>query len=240
MNRATFESVPEPSPVSTWWRAMLLSVTLLGAVLVPFALWGDALEHAAPMWLANHQGPLWLAALGILLLIADVLLPIPSSVVAMALCWSLGPWLGGCCVAVGSFLSFATGYGLGRIVPEPRLRRFIGARAWDRLRDRAGRSELWWIVLSRPLPVFAELSALLAGVWRLPLISSLGAAAAASLGLGVLYGGSAWLGARSPSTLLSLLLLSCLPTAFWLLHRWWLWRVAAGAHSTEVHTERLS
>lgn len=224
----------------SWLRVSLLGVLLLSAVLVPFVIWGDTLETAAPSWLAANQAPLWIAGLGIALLIADVLLPIPSSVVAMALCWSLGPWVGGLCVALGSFLSFATGYGLGRVVPEAKLRAWIGATTWDLVRHRAGRTELWWIVLSRPLPVFAELSAVMAGVWRLSLLRTLSAAAAASVALGALYGSSAWLGTQSPSTVLTLFILSCLPTTFWLLHRWWQQRVVARTQATEVHTERLS
>ena len=54
------------------------------------------------------------AALGIGLLIADVLLPVPSTLVAMALCWRLGPWWGGASVAAGFSLSFVVGYALGR------------------------------------------------------------------------------------------------------------------------------
>ena len=209
---------------STWTRVALLVLGLLACVLVPFALWGDALERAAPLWLHSGNSVTWLALLGISLLLADVVLPIPSSLVAVALCWTLGPVLGGISVAVGGFLSFVAGYWIGRIVPEARLRQWLGAALWDRMRMRAQAADCWWIALSRPLPVLAELSAVLAGVWRLPPWRTALQAGAASLVLGALYGGSAWLGAQAPSVLSSLAILLLLPASFWCLHRWLLQR----------------
>lgn len=218
-----------PNRSATWAgsaRLLVLILALLALVLVPFAIWGEALEQSAPQWLQSRHGLVWLALLGITLLIADVLLPIPASVVSVALCWSLGPLIGGSAVAIGTFLSFATGYGLGRVLPEARLRRWIGVELWDRLRHRAGQADAWWIILCRPLPVLAELSAILAGVWRLPMTRTLSQAALASMVVGALYGISAWLGTQAPSMGLSLLALLCLPVGFWLVHRFWLQRLS--------------
>lgn len=211
------------------WRLLAMLVALMACVLVPFALWGDALELAAPLWLRSHDGLAWFAVVGVALLVVDVLLPIPSSVVAVALCWALGPVAGGAAVALGGCLSFATGYGLGRVLPEPRLRRWIGPALWDRVRDRARARADWWIVLARPLPVLAELSAVLAGVWRLPLWRALAHAALASIALGALYGASAWLGARAPGAAATFAVLLALPTASWWLHRIALRRLSSPA-----------
>jgi uncharacterized membrane protein YdjX (TVP38/TMEM64 family) len=136
-----------------WLRLGAFAAVLLACVLVPFALWGDALDRAAPQWLDAQDARLWIAAFGIALLVADVLLPVPSSVVAMGLCWSLGPVWGGLSVVIGGLLAFATGYGIGRLVPEARLRRWVGPLLWDRAREQARERALWWIVFARPLPV---------------------------------------------------------------------------------------
>ena len=236
MNPAHSEMPAPPTMLVSGGRLVLLSLILLACVLVPFALWGDALERAAPIWLASHPSMLWLGLVGVGLLLADVVLPIPSSVVAVALCWLLGPIVGGICVALGAFLAFVAGYGIGRIVPEARLRHWIGAQLWDQLRARARHANAWWIVLSRPLPVLAELSAVLAGVWRLPPGRTFAQAAAASLVLGALYGGSAWLGSKAPSALLSACVLLLLPATFWVLHRWWIRAIKAGSQKS-VNTQ---
>lgn len=219
------------STTASAWRLFAMAVALTACVLVPFALWGDDLERAAPLWLQSRDGLAGFAIVGVALLVVDVLLPIPSSVVAVALCWALGPVAGGAAVALGGFLSFATGYGLGRVLPEPTLRRWIGADLWDRVRDRARARAEWWIVLARPLPVLAEVSAVLAGVWRLPLWRALAHAALASLALGALYGGCAWLGARAPGAAATFAVLLALPAASWWLHRVALRRVSSPASS---------
>jgi uncharacterized membrane protein YdjX (TVP38/TMEM64 family) len=207
-----------------WLRMAILTFALLGCILLPFALWGERFDQQAPLWLQAQHAPtglalLGLAVLGIALLVVDVVLPVPSSVVAVALCWALGPWLGGLSVASGVFLAFVGGYGLGRLLPESRLRGWIGPRLWDSTRTQAREHALWWIVLARPLPVLAELSAVLAGVWRVPPARAFAHAAAASIAVGALYGGSAWIGAQAPSTALLVLAVGALPTALWALHR---------------------
>jgi uncharacterized membrane protein YdjX (TVP38/TMEM64 family) len=202
-----------------WARMTAVFVALLVCVLLPFALWGEALERAAPLWLRAQDARAWLAAFGIALLVADVVLPVPSSIVAVMLCVALGPLWGGVCVAAGVWLAFVFGYGLGRLLPEARLRRWVGPALWDRLRHRASDRALWWIAIARPLPVLAEISALLAGVWRLPAPGVFAQAALASAALGALYGGSVRLGQQAPDALLAVAIMLALPAMLWFGHR---------------------
>lgn len=213
------DAAPQGGQVIPWLRMGAVLLVLMLCILVPFALWGDALDRAAPAWLEAPDSLVWLAALGIALLMADVVLPIPSSVVGMALCWALGPFWGGVSMALGLTLSFTLGYALGRLVPEQHLRRWVGAPLWDRVRQRAHQQTLWWIVASRPLPLLAEMSALLAGVWRVSAGPALLIAALSSCVVAALYGTSAWLGHNAPSLGLTLLAMLTLPVLTWGIHR---------------------
>ena len=238
MNRASSE---RRQRVFAGLRFGLFGIALLSVVLVPFALWGERLDAAAPQWLDGRDAQVALAAIGILLLIVDVVLPIPSSVVAMGLCLSLGPVWGAGAVALGCLLAFAVGYGLGRLLPEARLRAWIGPALWDRAREHARGHALWWIVAARPLPVLAEISALMAGVFRVPLLPAFGAATAASIAVGALYGVSAWLGQREPGLFGLLVTMLALPTLLWCAHRVVLRRVlrAPGA-AASTSPERVA
>lgn len=202
-----------------WLRAASLVGALLLLVLLPFALFGEAMDRAAPQWLQAGDGRWWLAVVGIGLLAADVLLPIPSSLVNVALCLGLGPIWGGIAVALGCLLAFTVGYGIGWLVPEARLRAWIGPELWDRSQSGARRHALWWILGARPLPVLAEISALLAGVMRLDPLRAFACATLASVIVGLLYGASAWLGAGEPHLGLTLLALLTLPAVLWIVHR---------------------
>jgi uncharacterized membrane protein YdjX (TVP38/TMEM64 family) len=212
-------ALTQPSRASQWLRlgGVLLLLTL--CILVPFALWGDALDRAAPAWLGQPDNLLLLATLGIALLIADVLLPIPSSVVGMALCWTLGPLWGGATFALGLTLSFAFGYALGRLAPDGRIRQWVGPPLWDAVSRKARHQALWWIVAARPLPLLAEMSALLAGVWRVPPLRALSMAALSSSVVAALYAASAWLGMNAPGLGITLLATLALPASTWVLHR---------------------
>lgn len=201
------------------WRLGVVLCALVLVLSLPFVFWGAHFDRAAPGWLEAMTSDAAFAAFGIALLVVDVLLPIPSSLVAMALCWRLGPLWGGACVAIGLSLAFVVGYGLGRLMPEARLRRWIGPALWDRTRDRADRRALWWISLMRPLPLLAETSSVLAGTWRLPFASAFGCAAAASTATAALYAASASLGRGTPGLLAALLSTLALPGVLWLLHR---------------------
>jgi uncharacterized membrane protein YdjX (TVP38/TMEM64 family) len=111
-------------------------------------------------------GPWGAGVLGVGLLLADVVLPVPSSGVMVV----HGAVYG---LVVGSILSLAGGTGatvaaffLGRR-SRSTLERLAGpeqrARA-SRLLDRYG---VWAILLSRPVPVLAETVAIMAGTGRL-------------------------------------------------------------------------
>ncbi|MFZ6657655.1 VTT domain-containing protein [Undibacterium sp. TJN19] len=202
-----------------WSRLGTLSLLVLLAILIPFGLWGDALDKLTPQMLANTNGKIWIALLGIALLIADVLLPIPSSLVGMAVCWSLGPFWGGISLATGLALAFAFGYLLGRMMPEARLRQWVGAALWDSVRNNAQQQALWWIVIARPLPVLAEMSAILAGVWRVRPLPAFSMALLSSIIVAALYAGSVWLGGEEPGIGTIILCTMLVPTFAWVTHR---------------------
>lgn len=143
------------SPSRGPWR--IAGVVVVSAVLlsVPFALVG---ELPGERWLsaADARAPLF-AALGALLLAADVLLPVPSSAVGLMLGARLGLVLGFACCLLGLIVGHTVGYGLGRLAP----------RRWAPSAPSA--PSMLGIFLSRPVPMLAEALAVSAGATRMPL-----------------------------------------------------------------------
>jgi 3-dehydroquinate synthase len=151
-------------------------------------------------------------------LAADILLPVPSSLVATLGGATIGILPGTVCAWLGMTIGAAVGWALGRvggravaaIDPADRLR-------LDRERHRLGP---FVVVLSRPLPLVAEAVALLAGGTRMPAGEFLRAAASGNLAVAFawsLAGGAGVRGDAFPAVLVAALVIPV--AAAWLIAR---------------------
>ena len=195
--------------------ALFLGLALL--VLIPFLIWGEGIERlftgrGAVDWLTRYGAWAWLV--GILLLIGDLVLPLPATAIIAALGYLYGLVPGGLIGAAGSFLSGALGYGACRLFGRGAARRILGSRDLERgerlFRDAGG----WLVVLSRWLPVFPEVIACMAGLTRMPAARFFAALACGSLPLGFAFAAVGAVGIERPA--LALLLSALAPPALWL------------------------
>ncbi len=151
-------------------RLLLLVLGLAALVLIPFAIWGADMEAAFTLggttsWMASYGQ--WAWAAGIALLVLDLVLPVPSTVVMSALGYLYGPVWGGLASMAGSFLAGSTGYGLCRAFGVRAARRLLGEEDLARGAALFERSGGWLVVLSRWLPVLQEVVACMAGLTRM-------------------------------------------------------------------------
>lgn len=164
--------------------AFLLAVYFVAEVLrVPFLSGAPDLPHAAYA----------AALLGIGLLTADALLPVPSSLVMTALGALFGLPGGAALSLAGSLFGFVFAFWLGSR-SSPAVRRLLTQEEVGRADRMLQRWGVLAIILTRPLPILAETTAIAAGVSRLPLTRSLPAAAAGLLPVCLAY---AWVGSRA-------------------------------------------
>lgn len=185
-----------------WLRWTLLSALVLALILVPFALWEEPIAALATKLLAPTAGRVALAAIVVLLLASDVVLPIPSSFVSAGAVSLLGAAQGFVTIALGMTLAAWLGYFIGRFGGEPLASRMAGPDELARARRMMERYGNWVVLVCRGVPVLAEASTLLAGAtrvsgWTFALVTALGnvglSAAYALIGLLNLSGASAWL-----------------------------------------------
>jgi 3-dehydroquinate synthase len=176
-------------------RWTLVAATVLAFVLVPFFVWEAELTAWSSAWLASSEGRGLVAIAVALLLVLDVLLPIPSSVVAATGVVALGPVLGAVAVWFGLGGGAALGYALGRSGGRSLVRRLVGARELERAERLATRFGSSVLVVSRGVPVLAEASTLLAGAFRMPLGRFALLVGCSNLGLALAYAALASAGA---------------------------------------------
>ena len=195
--------------VTNW---VLLGAFLAGFILIPYAALGTRIEA----WTAALLGPggARSAALALLvagLLGADIVLPIPSSLVSTAAGYWFGVVAGTLISFVGMMVACVAGYWIGAVSGRAAAARLVGAAGIEEMTRSAERYGLWGVVLSRPAPVLAEASVLLAGIARVPFRRFFVACALANLGISLVYAAAGALSATTGSFFLALAAAVALP-----------------------------
>lgn len=149
---------------------ILLILVILAGIIVPFLIWGAQFDAALSLegareWLEGYGKWAWLA--GIVLLIADIVLPVPSTVVMSALGWMYGWWIGGLICTAGSMLSGSVAYAACRWLGRGAARWIAGESGLRRAEEIFAQRGGWLVALSRWMPVLPEAVACLAGLARM-------------------------------------------------------------------------
>ncbi len=201
-------------------RFIWISLGLAVLLMIPFLLWDETFtrmfsgdEMVAAL---RAQGALgWVV--GILLLIADVFLPIPGTAVMSALGFVYGPVVGGFVSASGSFLAGMLAYGLCRGLGHGIALKLAGQADLEKGERLFARSGVWIVALSRCLPLLPEVVACLAGLARMSLGRFVVALACGALPVGFVFAGIGSLGEERPG--LAIFLSLAIPPVLWIAAR---------------------
>lgn len=195
---------------------LVLSLAAVAVPLVPFVLFGARLDALVAGWLEPRPAPAALAALEVAVLAADLVLPVPSSMVATLGGAELGVAAGTACAFLGLSAGSLAGWWAGRAAGAQALDRLEPSdqRDLQRSLDRLGPL---FVVLTRPLPLVAEAGSLLAGGSGMPLRDFAPAAAAGNLVIAVVWSAAGALGRSAESLPLAVVWSLVVPVALaWL------------------------
>lgn len=201
-------------------RLIVWFLALAALILATWLAWGGAWEErftlaGAVAWLESAGGWAWAAGIG--LLAADLVLPVPGTVVMSALGFLYGTPSGGLVAAVGSMTAGLCGYGVGRLIGEKAARRLLGDLDFEKGRLLFARGGGWMVALSRALPILPEAVSCTAGLVRMPFGRFAASLACGSVPVGFLY---AWIGSAGRDAPGWALLFSLLvPALLWLVAR---------------------
>lgn len=174
-----------------WWLlAVVIAVTLLVMFFAASSSGIALFEDPTP--LLRGARPL-AAVIGVLLLVADVFLPVPSSLVMLAHGTLFGVAGGTALSLIGSVASALTGFAVGR-AGKGAVRRFVTEREHERAGALLERWGVLAIAVTRPVPILAETVAIMAGSSPLTWGQTALAAAAGSIAPAAVY---AWAGAHA-------------------------------------------
>ncbi len=201
-------------------RLWFVIALLAASIILPFLIWGGTFEtllstDSLRAMLVRNQRFAWL--IGIVLLIADLFLPIPSTLVMSALGWLYGPLQGGLLSSLGLLLSAQLAFQLSRRLGRPLAVRIAGEQSLNEAAEWFRKTGGACIAISRCLPVLNEAIACFAGLSCYPprdfwIASLLGAVPA-----GFAFASIGHLGRGDSTTATALSVL--VPVLLWLAYR---------------------
>jgi uncharacterized membrane protein YdjX (TVP38/TMEM64 family) len=149
-----------------WIFTFALVLSMLILFFVGQALHLPFLEEDTSFWLGQEM---WVAAMaGVALLIADVVAPVPSSIIMFANGVLFGPILGAILSLVGGMGAAAFGYWIGT-KGETAAKKWMGEDALIRANGFFRNYGMMAVIVSRPIPMLAEAASIIAGLSVMPL-----------------------------------------------------------------------
>jgi uncharacterized membrane protein YdjX (TVP38/TMEM64 family) len=171
-------------------RLVWLFVGLALIFLLSWMIWGGVWDERFTLggtiaWLEGSGRWAWAAGMG--MLVADLVLPLPGTIVMSALGFVYGSWLGGLFAFTGQMLASTVGYGCGRLCGEGFVRRWLGDEDFERGRKLFGNGGGWIVAFSRTLPILPEVVSCMAGISRMPFGSFLMASVCGNLTMAFIF-----------------------------------------------------
>ncbi len=197
-------------------RLFLLFFVVASIFLIPVFIYGDRLDgflggSAGVDWLRGF-GPL-AGVVGIGLIVADLVLPEPTPAVMTALGILYGAFVGGLLSTFASILTGGIAYTAARLLGRRAAVALVGERDIERARGFFARAGGYAIVVSRAMPLLAEVIACLAGLAGMTAGRFFTALTIGSVPLGFAF---AYLGARGQDHPVAAILVSVfLPLMLW-------------------------
>jgi uncharacterized membrane protein YdjX (TVP38/TMEM64 family) len=148
------------------------SLTLIGALAIPLASCAriPTPQDANDAVFVLREYDSWAWALGIALIWADLVLPVPQAAVMAALGIIYGTVFGGLLGSVGLISGGVLGYALMRTSARRFVDRLVGRQSLHKMESLFDRAGAWAIVLTRSLPYsIPEAIVFLAGVAGMPM-----------------------------------------------------------------------
>lgn len=202
-------------------KLVIIAAGIVVLILVPYTLWHEPMDtyFASPefaAWVASAKPYAWAAAIA--LLVGDLVLPIPASIVVATAGVIYGTFWGGVIGATGSFLAGLVAYWLARLAGRGAGRFLASDEEMANLQEFFDTWGVSGIIASRAMPVVPEVLTFMAGLARMHQRRFVAALAVGAIPTGFLL---AWVGSASAASSKLLLVLTLIPAGLWCVYLLW-------------------
>ncbi|MBT3279756.1 MAG: VTT domain-containing protein [Phycisphaerales bacterium] len=197
-------------------KITLVCLGFVGVSVTLFLIFGDWFEdqlseEKMKTWIDGARNWAWIAA--IVLMMSDLVLPIPATPIMAALGIVYGPWVGGLVAAAGATMAALFGYSIARWAESAWLEKIADSDEIERFQhfyDNWGGAT---IILTRSLPILPEVMAVLAGLAKMHIGRFLVAVLIGAIPTGLFM---AWVGhASRGDTTAALIVVTIIPVLLW-------------------------
>lgn len=202
------------------FKWITFAIIFFTTILIPAFLLESSftkLGEVALSW--SQDNSFYISLVVIIALTLDVFLPVPNgltnTLAGVALGWSLASLV----VWIGLTLGAIFGYLVGRIAARPLAIKIVGELDFSNAEKAAERIDIEGLILARPVPAFAELSTLAAGLTKMPFKKFMIVIALSNIGVAVIFSGLGAAALSTQSSLIGFVGAAILPAILYLIYK---------------------
>ena len=151
-----------------WIKWIFLSIIIFTSLVLPLTFLEPSLANYGDLaleWAGSNK--LLISFIVILALTADVLLPVPNGLTNTFAGMSLGWGISSFVVWIGLNMGAILAYSIGRFAGRPLAKKLISSQEFDEAESSLKNFNVMGLIISRPIPGFAELIAITAGLSKI-------------------------------------------------------------------------
>ena len=205
--------------IPLWIKLIFYSVIIFTTLVLPLTFLEtslDSYEDIALDWAGSDK--LLVSLIVILALAADVVLPVPNGLTntfaGMSLGWATSSFV----VWIGLNLGATIAYLIGRFAGEPIAKKIVGDREFTEAQTTLKDFNIIGLIISRPIPGFAELTAITAGLSKISFKAFFLVVGITNIGVAIIFSGIGAAAIENDSSYLAFFGIAILPATLYFLY----------------------
>ena len=205
--------------IPLWIKFIFFSVVIFTSVVLPLTFLEslfDSYGDIAIDWAGSDK--LLVSLIVILALAADVILPVPNGITntfaGMSLGWAISSFV----VWIGLNLGATIAYFIGRFAGEPIAKKIVGEREFIDAQASLKDFNIIGLIISRPVPGFAELTAITAGLSKISFKAFFLVVGITNIGVAIIFSGIGAAAIENESSYLAFFGIAILPVTLYFLY----------------------
>ena len=205
--------------IPLWIKFIFFSVVIFTTLVLPLTFLEPLLDSYGDIaldWAGSDK--LLVSVIVILALAADVILPVPNGLTntfaGMSLGWAISSFV----VWIGLNLGATIAYFIGRFAGEPIVKKIVGDREFTKAQTTLKDFNIIGLIISRPIPGFAELTAITAGLSKISFKAFFLVVGITNIGVAIIFSGIGAAAIENDSSYLAFFGIAILPATLYFLY----------------------